>query len=490
MVYDYIIVGAGMGGISAGINLAINNKKVLILEKNSLPGGLVSTFKKGRFEFDTSGYDIYNYGDKEHIGELQKILSKYKVNIETDIVPFNYIVKEEKKDTFKVKGSFEEFIVDLEDIKFGSAMQATTLAKITKEIRWAMDIILKGDIPKEEDYPRFYKYLDYMASDALLEIGFSKEVIKRLSIWWLDVGSPLNKLSFIDFCLFLEKLIFKKNAIFDTKNLDFCLKLIKRYQKVGGKINYNSWVVNIDMEDNIKLVETKDGHSYKAKHVICDVSRRLVFKDLIKKEIKDVNRLENARTIGANGVVIYLGLNKNYQDLGLEYYKYYKFTTLDSTNNIKYMNSLGHNTWIAYVPNVVNNNASPKNTTILVLKQIYFSDVFNNVAINEYEKLKNDIADSLISDFEETYKIDIREYIEEIAISTPFTVERLTSNVNGTMYGYMLKGYDNAIHRILSYEDEEIEGLSFVGASSIFGSGIDNAIISGFYITNKLLGRK
>ena len=54
MIYDYIIVGAGIGGLSAGLNLIANNKKVLILEKNSLPGGLASTFKKGRFEFYTT----------------------------------------------------------------------------------------------------------------------------------------------------------------------------------------------------------------------------------------------------------------------------------------------------------------------------------------------------------------------------------------------------------------------------------------------------
>lgn len=33
MIYDYIIVGAGIGGLSAGLNLIANNKKVLILEK-------------------------------------------------------------------------------------------------------------------------------------------------------------------------------------------------------------------------------------------------------------------------------------------------------------------------------------------------------------------------------------------------------------------------------------------------------------------------
>ena len=73
MIYDYIIVGAGLGGLSAGINLAKNNKKVLIIEKNSLPGGLVTTFKRGRFEFDTFLYELYNFGDDNHVGDIKKI---------------------------------------------------------------------------------------------------------------------------------------------------------------------------------------------------------------------------------------------------------------------------------------------------------------------------------------------------------------------------------------------------------------------------------
>lgn len=42
MDYDFIIIGAGMGGLSAGNFLARYGKKVLVLEKHSIPGGLVT----------------------------------------------------------------------------------------------------------------------------------------------------------------------------------------------------------------------------------------------------------------------------------------------------------------------------------------------------------------------------------------------------------------------------------------------------------------
>ena len=92
--------------------------------------------------------------------------------------------------------------------------------------------------------------------------------------------------------------------------------------------------------------------------------------------------------------------------------------------------------------------------------------------------------------FEEAFKIDIREFIEEIEVATPITIERYTNSINGSFYGYMAKGYDNPIHRLISYPDEEVKDFSFVGASSLFGANVDNAFYSGYYVTKKLLEEK
>ncbi len=37
--YDVIIIGAGIGGLTAGAVLSRNGKKVLLLEQNAVPGG-------------------------------------------------------------------------------------------------------------------------------------------------------------------------------------------------------------------------------------------------------------------------------------------------------------------------------------------------------------------------------------------------------------------------------------------------------------------
>ena len=213
MIYDYIIIGAGLGGLSAGINLALNNQKVLILEKNSLPGGLVTTFKRGRFEFDTSLYDLYDYGDEETNGTIKRLFNKYGINIETIQTPLNFKVKTENDENYEIKGNIEDFILELEKLKNGSTDSLKKFIAITKEVHEAFNKLKNNISINEEEYPNFNKYLRMNVIDALNDIEMPKESIHRLGYLWLYIGSPLNKLNFIDFAEFMYKFIFKKRSV-------------------------------------------------------------------------------------------------------------------------------------------------------------------------------------------------------------------------------------------------------------------------------------
>ena len=50
--YDVIIIGSGMSGLTAGVLLARNGKKVLILENHFKAGGWTHTFKRNNYEWD------------------------------------------------------------------------------------------------------------------------------------------------------------------------------------------------------------------------------------------------------------------------------------------------------------------------------------------------------------------------------------------------------------------------------------------------------
>ncbi|MEI8349650.1 MAG: FAD-dependent oxidoreductase [Candidatus Omnitrophota bacterium] len=52
--YDAIVIGAGVGGLSAALELSDQGKRVLVLEHQPLAGGFATTFKRKGFTFEAS----------------------------------------------------------------------------------------------------------------------------------------------------------------------------------------------------------------------------------------------------------------------------------------------------------------------------------------------------------------------------------------------------------------------------------------------------
>lgn len=78
--YDAIIIGAGMSGLAAGIRLAMFDKKVLILERHNIPGGLNSYYHKKKRPFDVGLHALTNYAPRGAKGApLTKLLRQLRI---------------------------------------------------------------------------------------------------------------------------------------------------------------------------------------------------------------------------------------------------------------------------------------------------------------------------------------------------------------------------------------------------------------------------
>ncbi|MCK4747522.1 MAG: NAD(P)-binding protein, partial [Bacteroidales bacterium] len=58
MKYDVIVIGAGLGGLTAGAKLAREGKKVLLLEQHDRPGGCATTFKRRDFTMEVGLHEM------------------------------------------------------------------------------------------------------------------------------------------------------------------------------------------------------------------------------------------------------------------------------------------------------------------------------------------------------------------------------------------------------------------------------------------------
>ena len=64
-IYDAIVIGSGMGGMTTAAMLSKLGKKVLVLEQHYVPGGFTHTFRRKGYEWDVGVHYIGGVGSPE-----------------------------------------------------------------------------------------------------------------------------------------------------------------------------------------------------------------------------------------------------------------------------------------------------------------------------------------------------------------------------------------------------------------------------------------
>ena len=80
MHYDAIIIGAGMSGLAAGIRLAMYDKRVVVLERHYVWGGLNSFYQFQGHQFDVGLHAMTNYAPRGAKGlPLTRLLKQLRI---------------------------------------------------------------------------------------------------------------------------------------------------------------------------------------------------------------------------------------------------------------------------------------------------------------------------------------------------------------------------------------------------------------------------
>lgn len=92
VLYDAVIVGGGMGGLTTAAKLVEKGAKVLVLEKYLIPGGSAAHFKREGYTFDVGSSMMFGFGDKGTTNLITKALEAVGKRMETvpDPTQVNY----------------------------------------------------------------------------------------------------------------------------------------------------------------------------------------------------------------------------------------------------------------------------------------------------------------------------------------------------------------------------------------------------------------
>lgn len=74
--WDVVVIGSGLGGLSAALSLSEKGRRVLVLEKGTAPGGCASSFQKNGFVFESGATTLVGF---EPGLPLDKLIREFQI---------------------------------------------------------------------------------------------------------------------------------------------------------------------------------------------------------------------------------------------------------------------------------------------------------------------------------------------------------------------------------------------------------------------------
>ncbi len=491
--YDAVIIGAGNGGLIAATELAMNGVNILLLEQHNLPGGFASSFVRGRFEFETSLHELYDWGPKSNKGGTRRLLERYELDSEFIEVPEAYrLILTDPNEDLDVVMPFgiDAYLDAIEKEVPGCRDSVSKFFDLARDVDVATSYLgrSKGKPDQEvllREHSNFLKTAAYSVEAVQDALNIPEKAKSILNAYWLYLGIPASRSNFTLFSSMVYGYILKGAYIPKFRSHDYTTAFDNKIREFGGKIEYNTKVEKILVENGkVTGIETSNGDKIKTNHVISNASPTLTYNKLIhpKSEVPEIAYKEiNARRHGVSTFVVYLGLDATAEELGLKDYSYFISNNMNTDELYDSLNNLEAPEVQATI--CLNNaipDCSPPGTCIVSITTAFLPGSWDDVKPEDYFTIKNKIAEDLISTLEKTTGAPIKEHIEEIEVATPQTIARFTRAYNGVVYGYEPDSWDSIIPRLaMMNDDKHIDGLEFCGGHGKRAHGYSSSLKDG-----------
>ena len=501
--YDAVVVGSGNGGLSTACTLAKAGKRVLMVEQHNLPGGVASSFRRGRFEFESALHELASIGPEDNPAALRQLLEKEygikKINWHhiPDIFRVISIRDGEVLQDVKMPMGRKEFEDKMEFYAPGNREAVEKMYALYDECCLALEYLEESKGHPEtkvlmKKYPNFLRVGSYPVNKVLDALKFTPKARRIMSTYWSYMAVDLDHLSSIFYLMMVCSLIDIGAYIPDHTSFELTNAMYDAFLKMGGEGWFNCRATEVLFDDGgaVRGLKTTKGE-IATKHVIWNGNPSLAYANNVPAEVIPERELKlaNARKFSARMFVVYLGLNKTYKELGIEDYNTFINLGLSSVDEYARMGKDEPiKSCAALCYNIVNPNISPEGTCIVSMTSAYSADVWGEVDEKDYFAKKTELAEQAIALYEKATGVTLKPYIEEIEVATPWTFSRYAGVPEGGVYGYEAGGWDNCMARMMMYEnDYPIKGLMFTGASGPRGDGYSESMITGNMIGRMVL---
>lgn len=494
--YDVIVVGAGLGGLSAATRLAQCGRSVLLLERHNLPGGAATSFVRGRFEFEVSLHELSGIGQPENQLALYRYLKDLGVaqRIEFITIPDMFRSVYPGQNLLLPVGveAYEATVCEAFPHEATGIRTFLGRVRATMAEAWEAEKIL--DAPTTiKAVPRFGNLLRYLTATwgSILNRDVQDPHARAvLSQYWGYLGNAVSKAPFLYMSGVLMSYMKYGPVYIKGRSQALSNAFVAAFEEFGGELRLSSAVASITTSNGrVDGVTTEHGERIRADVVISNGDPITTCNQLIGKDKIPAGffRSLKPRTVGPSAINVYLGLACPPEEVGLTDHASFIAQDYDLESQWEATNHVAPPRAIAVtVYNNVDPSFSPPGTTALTLTALSYGEPWTRIPPEEYVNTKTRIAQAMIS-MAEQLAPNLRDHIEVVEVATPITNMRYAGAQGGSIYGFDNHAFDHTVLRMS--QRGPLGGLYFVGGWTQPGCGFEPCMMSGKMVARDIMRR-
>lgn len=288
--YDAVVVGAGLGGLTAAALLAREGQRVLVVERHDRPGGYAHAFKRRGRLFDSAVHLVGGCrpGEGERAGLLDRLLRTLDVQGEVELVPvepfYSAVYPDFRLDVPQELDAFTEVHAERfprEEKRLRQLLQVCV--DVREETRRAPDPFSLSDFARmSRQVPTLLRYHRATLASVLddhLEDDRLKTVLGTL---WPYLGLPPSRVSFLYFAQMLLSYVDEGACYCRGSFQALANALARAVRRAGGEVLLKSVVRRIRVEGGaVGGVVLEHGQRIDAPVVVSNADAVQTFEELV-----------------------------------------------------------------------------------------------------------------------------------------------------------------------------------------------------------------